>query len=127
MYESPITLYVQNMESQLYQKKEQTVWEAVNALGVVVDEEELSKALKYDRDQYSKGYKDGVNETRRWIPIKERIPVPGKNILVCDSDGDIYVSYMRIDHTFGFDTSGNKIKNVVAWMYSPEPYKESEE
>lgn len=127
MYESPITLYVQNMESQLYQKKEQTVWEAVNALGVVVDEEELFKALKYDRDQYSKGYKDGVNETRRWIPIKERIPGPGKNILVCDSDGDIYVSYMRIDHTFGFDTSGNKIKNVVAWMYSPEPYKESEE
>lgn len=62
MYESPITLYVQNMESQLYQKKEQTVWEAVNALGVVVDKEELSKALKYDRDQYSKGYKDGANE-----------------------------------------------------------------
>lgn len=62
MYKSPITLLVQNMESQLYQKKEQTVWEAVNALGVVVDEEELSKALKYDRDQYSKGYKDGVNE-----------------------------------------------------------------
>lgn len=63
----------------------------------------------------------------RWIPIKERIPGPGKNILVCDSDGDIYVSYMRTDHTFGFDTSGNKIKNVVAWMYSPKPYKESEE
>lgn len=69
-----------------------------------------------------------LKEMIRWIPIKERIPVPGKNILVCDSDGDIYVSYMRIDHTFGFDTSGNKIKNVVAWMYSPEPYKpESEE
>lgn len=127
MYESPITLLVQNMESQLYQKKEQTVWEAVNALGVVVDEEELSKALKYDRDQYNEGYKDGVNDTTRWIPIKERIPVPGKNILVCDSDGDIYVSYMRIDHTFGFDESGNRIKNVVAWMYAPEPYKESEE
>lgn len=62
MYESPITLLVQNMESQLYQKKEQTVWEAVNALGVVVDKEELSKALKYDRDQYSKGHKDGTNE-----------------------------------------------------------------
>jgi len=62
MYESPITLLVQNMESQLYQKKEQTVWEAVNALGVVVNKEELSKALKYDRDQYSKGYKDGGNE-----------------------------------------------------------------
>jgi len=63
----------------------------------------------------------------KWIPIKERIPAPGRNILVCDSDGDIYVSYMRTDHTFGFDTSGNRIKNVVAWMWAPEPYKESEE
>lgn len=61
----------------------------------------------------------------KWIPTKERIPAPGKNILVCDSDGDIYVSYMCTDHTFGFDTSGNKIKNVVAWMNAPEPYKES--
>jgi hypothetical protein len=66
-------------------------------------------------------------EIPRWIPIKERIPAPGRNILVCDSDGDIYVSYMRTDHTFGFDTSGNRIKNVVAWMWAPEPYKESEE
>ena len=101
MYESPITL--------------------------IVDKEELLKALKYDRDQYNEGYKDGVNEATRWIPIKERIPAPGRNILVCDSDGDIYVSYMRIDHTFGFDTSGNKIKNVVAWMWAPKTYKESEE
>lgn len=68
-----------------------------------------------------------LKEAPRWIPIKDRIPGPGKNILVCDSDGDIYVSYMRIDHTFGFDTSGNKIKNVVAWMNAPKPYKESEE
>lgn len=67
------------------------------------------------------------NSVPKWIPIKERIPGPGKNILVCDSDGDIYVSYMCIDHTFGFDTSGNKIKNVVAWMNAPKPYKESEE
>lgn len=130
MYESPITLIVENVEKQLHQEKEQSeqmIYQCVNSFGVVVDKEELVKALKYDRDQYNEGYKDGVNEATRWIPIKDRIPVPGRNILVCDSDGDIYVSYMRIDHTFGFDTSGNKIKNVVAWMYSPEPYKESEE
>jgi hypothetical protein len=34
---------------------------------------------------------------------------------------------MRTDHTFGFDEFGNRIKNVMAWMYAPEPYKESEE
>ena len=68
-----------------------------------------------------------LKEIPRWIPIKERIPAPGRNILVCDLDGDIYVSYMRVDRTFGFDESGNRIKNVVAWMNAPEPYKESEE
>lgn len=68
-----------------------------------------------------------LKEKTRWIPIKERIPGPGRNILVCDSDGDIYVSYMRTDHTFGFDEFGNRIKNAIAWMYAPEPYKESEE
>lgn len=28
-------------------------------LGIKVDKEELLKALKYDRDQYNKGYEDG--------------------------------------------------------------------
>lgn len=67
------------------------------------------------------------NYEPKWIPIKDMIPAPCRNILVCDSDGDIYVSYMRTDHTFGFDEFGNRIKNVVAWMNAPEPYKESEE
>lgn len=65
MYESPITLIVENVEKQLHQEKEQSeqmIYQCVNSFGVVVDEEELSKALKYDRDQYNEGYKDGVNE-----------------------------------------------------------------
>lgn len=65
MYKSPITLLVQNVEKQLHQEKEQseqTIYQCVNSFGVVVDKEELFKALKYDRDQYSKGYKDGANE-----------------------------------------------------------------
>lgn len=70
MYKSAITLYAQNMETQQRQQQEQTVWECVNALGVVVDKEELFKALKYDRDQYNKGYKDGVNEVLGKIRAK---------------------------------------------------------
>lgn len=65
MYESPITLIVENVEKQLHQEKEQSeqmIYQCVNSFGVVVDKEELFKALKYDRDQYNEGYKDGVNE-----------------------------------------------------------------
>ena len=31
-------------------------------IGVNVDKEELEKALRYDRHQYSKGYKDGYED-----------------------------------------------------------------
>ena len=65
MYKSPITLLIENAEKQLRQaqeQSEQTIYQCVNSFGVVVDKEELFKALKYDRDQYSRGYKDGANE-----------------------------------------------------------------
>lgn len=62
MYESPITLLVQDMATQLIQKQEQAIMEAVNRYDVAVDKEELIKALNYDRNQYNKGYKDGANE-----------------------------------------------------------------
>ena len=65
MYKSPITLLIENAEKQLRQaqeQSEQTIYQCVNSFGVAVDKEELIKALKYDRDQYSRGYKDGANE-----------------------------------------------------------------
>lgn len=33
---------------------------AVGHYGIVIDKEELLKALKYDRNQYEKGYKDAI-------------------------------------------------------------------
>lgn len=55
MYESPITL----IETQMRIEKENNIFNAVKEIGVDVDKEELIKALKYDRGQYNKGYKDG--------------------------------------------------------------------
>ena len=34
--------------------------EAIQYAQINVDKEELEKALKYDRDQYDKGYRDGL-------------------------------------------------------------------
>lgn len=58
MYKSPITIYRQQMETQL----EGEVLKVVEKYGVSADKEELIKALKYDREQYSKGYDEGYRK-----------------------------------------------------------------
>jgi len=62
MYESPVNLIFQDIERQIVQQQEQIILEAIRKCGVVVDKDELIKAINYDRNQYSKGYKDGVND-----------------------------------------------------------------
>ena len=59
-YESPIELFqtepiLERIKSETDAYIIQSVWK----LGVNVDKDELIKALKYDRDQYNKGYYDG--------------------------------------------------------------------
>ena len=54
-YESPITVLQKQIETQL----EGEILKAVHKVGVVVDKEELVKALKCDREQYEKGFEDG--------------------------------------------------------------------
>lgn len=61
MYKSPIEI-VSKIEQQIVQQQEENVIRAILDMGVNVDKEELLKALKYDRDQYNKGYEDGVRE-----------------------------------------------------------------
>jgi hypothetical protein len=54
MYESPIKLY-----EQITDQLEGEILKSVMSVGVVVDRDELLKALKYDRDQYHNGFRDG--------------------------------------------------------------------
>lgn len=63
MYESPVHLILQDVECQIDQEIEQTIITVVRKFDVSVDKGEIIKALRYDRNQYSKGYKDGVNDT----------------------------------------------------------------
>ena len=51
-----------DIETQIIKRDEQTIFKAIQNLDISVDKEELIKALNYDRDQYSKGYKDGAND-----------------------------------------------------------------
>lgn len=63
----------------------------------------------------------------KWIPISESMPPIGQDVLVCDLDGDMYITYLHLNSTWGFEYCGNKIKNVVAWQELPLPYKAESE
>ena len=55
MFESPIKIITDGMRTQI----DGQIFRAVQNVGVIVDKEELLKALQYDREQYEKGYFDG--------------------------------------------------------------------
>lgn len=61
MYKSPIDLMIQGLRMQ----QEDEIFRSVQNVGVVVDKDELIRALSYDRGQYQKGYTDGLKNAVR--------------------------------------------------------------
>ena len=67
-WESPIIEIFKQVEEDYHKQlndklEEQLMCEINYQVGYSVDKNELIKALNYDREQYDKGYKDGVRET----------------------------------------------------------------
>ena len=66
MYKSPITIIESTIDSfsqAIIKKKDDAIFaEIQSSFGVDVDRQELIRALKYDRDQYEKGYADGKRD-----------------------------------------------------------------
>ena len=56
MYESPIKVFQSNLEMQF----EGEILKAVQRIGITVDKDELIRALRYDREQYQKGFDDAM-------------------------------------------------------------------
>lgn len=54
MYESPIKVFQGNLEMQF----EGEILKAVQRADITVDKDELIRALRYDREQYQKGFDD---------------------------------------------------------------------
>lgn len=62
-YVSPITVELRQIQRQL----DNLILNEIRKYDVKVDKEELVKALKYDRNQYEKGYAQGRQETAEKI------------------------------------------------------------
>ena len=60
MYKSPIDIIYGQMQTQM----EGDILKAVQSYGINVDKEELIRAMQYDRDQYDKGYWDGMVDAK---------------------------------------------------------------
>ena len=59
-YESPVTLYIQQIASEIEERRENEIVSAISErMAVNIDKNELTKALSYDRNQYSKGFLAG--------------------------------------------------------------------
>ncbi len=63
MYESPIKIIYGQMQTQL----EGDILKAVMSTDIQVDREELIHALRYDRDQYERGFADGYMNAQQEI------------------------------------------------------------
>ena len=62
-WESPITKIYGDIHNEIIRQDEENCMYAIEqVIGYKVDKEELIKALQYDREQYDKGYRDGVKE-----------------------------------------------------------------
>ena len=64
MYKSPINIYetADKLRMQIIKQQNEDIYHAVLSYGIAVDKEELLRALRYDREQYDKGYFDGKND-----------------------------------------------------------------
>lgn len=91
MYESPIKVIQGELETQL----EGEILKAVHRVGVTVDRDELIRALRYDREQYQKGFDDARGDAVVVTRCKDceylvNATVNDNGFLICDiSDMEI--------------------------------------
>lgn len=101
----------------------QAVLDEINRIGIKAFETYNDYSELYD-------FVDGLpfvtpKEKTGWIPISERLPEIGTDVLTCDMEGIIYLSH-RTPHNNYFYAWGDKIKDIIAWMPLPAPMKEGD-
>lgn len=101
------------------------VLESCVKVGCHVDKDELEKTLRYDRDQYDRGYADGKRDAASpWHRVEDELPEIGKIVLVYD-DWD-RLSICKLDKQYRWLRQGGgwfDVPYVRYWM-PIEPPKE---
>ena len=122
MYQSPIEIITKQIRTQF----EDNVFKAIQDYGILVDKEELIKALQYDRGQYEKGYADGMlAQKSEWISVEERLPEDYGEVICYTA----YKNVCQLVYNPGyrlFNVSYDNIEcavNVTHWMPLPEAPK----
>lgn len=94
----------------------------------------MAEGEVYDIEYDPKSEEQDVPDTNvgKWIPCSEELPKNGTSVLFCDDEGDIYNGYCLVKDGGRYPKwmeyhNADRIKNVVAWMHWPEPYKGDEE
>lgn len=69
----------------------------------------------------------------KWIPVSERLPKYGKEVLTCSNDGFIEIQSIENDvwdeYNYWENQNGDRsdFDEVIAWQPLPEPYKAESE
>ena len=83
-YESPITMEVKKCCDKIIEERENAIMMRLEEeIGFHIDRNELIKALKYDREQYAKGYREGYEHGKEeilrvkgsWNYIQSSMPI----------------------------------------------------
>lgn len=134
MYESPIDIIYNDIQYKVVEEMDKNVVSAVQSYGIDVNKEELLKALRYDRQQYEKGYADAKAE-QRWIPCSEKLPEKADGKYWVCTDTEYQCQCRWTDDVYGLGSTGEwawkifdipQYSHVVAWMPLPEPYEGGE-